>query len=238
MKVVPEKTCKAQGAPYDVPMRILSCLFLGTLALGSSFLAMADGKDSKTPKKEWVWLNGSLVYVNPWHLEAKSPSTNVKVDWKVVDGKVIPKVSEEVSQKRNRAFDPYLESAPRTQPGITSKVRFKKPKVVPPPEVPIGFRNGDLPDPVKEESEAEEPLPEGQKFRIEDLTAPQLQKYGVSLQEESKVLKKRFEEITKSKHPDPADLKEYLKDSAEFQVRLEAYRDRADELREETAKEN
>jgi len=194
-----------------------------------------NGKEAPS-KKEWVWLNGSLVYLNPKDIEPKSSSSNIEVKWQVVGGKVVPHVSEEKPEGKAPAFDPYLQSVPRSEPGFTAKGRFKSPKIAPPSNISIGFRNGDLPDPAKPDEG--DVLPQKGQLRIADLTAPQLQQYGVILEKESNELKKRFEDVTKQKNPDPDDLNAYLKDSADFQVRLEAYRDRADELREEAAKKN
>ena len=212
-------------------------LTLGTLTLLSMSLPVtAEEQKSTSPKMEWVWLNGSLVYVNPKHIEAKAPSGNVEVEWQLEGGKVVPVTVKEEPIVEIPTFDPYLEKAPRSTPEMTAKVRFKNPKSILPPEVPIGYRDGSLPDPAKEEQE-EEPLPQGPQLRIEDLSAPQLQMYGVILGKESKALKKRFDEVTKSKSPAPEELKAYLKDAAEFQVRLDAYRDRAEELREEASQQ-
>lgn len=211
--------------------RVLALALSGLLYLLGNGIAEESKKTE--PKKEWVWLNGSLVYLNPDDMKASKGAEDVKVNWNLDGGKLTSHVEGEKVVIPPPPYDPMLSEVAVKPWKIPVKPRPKKVR-------PMSF-DETLPRNLRGEGAQEGPDLKNPKkleeFPVQFMNASQLQRYGVILKEQSDALKKRFEEIEKTRSPEAAVVKAYLKDSDRFMLRLEGYRERALQLREEAQKD-
>jgi hypothetical protein len=206
------------------------------LSLGVMTCIPSWGQDIQP--EHWVWQSGQLVLMpssidSPIADEAVSAAANLNIQWNA-------KGEMRVAEKNNPdlddlEFDPYLSHTPTTKLKSTLKHRPKRPEVIVPLIEKPAFRKGDLPEPptrnpAKTENSAEEL--ELKNVRSDSPSySPQspkdIQSMGEQLQKRSSELKKRFEQLKKDKHPNSAEVRNYLLDATALKKDLEHYRELA-----------